>query len=198
MDLEEMKVAWKLVNENLAQQQATNSKLVRTIIREQSSGRFSRISRMEAINHIINWGLAIVLIIRCPLDNWLMKGSLGLYLLMISIFTLLSYQFMNKMRRVDIQRDTLVDTLKNIYDLKKYYYQYKKYGILTAGISIVPVILLVVRAFHGKNLFNHLALFGVPLLIGLVIGSVIAYYIYKNVYEKNLEEVELLIRDLEE
>jgi hypothetical protein len=197
MDLDEMKQTWSLMNEQLAQQELINKQLIRGMTKEQSLNRFNRILWMEAVNHIINWGLLVVILLRGSFDSFLLKGCLGLFTLMALALSILSYQFVQQLKEIDIQRNTLVTTLSQMCNLKQAYYQYKKRALGTMLISIFPVMLLVVKMVHHKNLLESLDIFGIPLVVGSVIGFGIAYWIYNNIYEKNLEEVTLLLQDLE-
>jgi hypothetical protein len=202
MDLEEMKVAWKLVNENLAQQQAINKKLLRGMLKEQGSNRFSQILRMEMINQLMNWGLLIIFFINCPLDEWFLSSSMIFFTLIVLLTSYLSHQLVIRINKVDIQRDSFIQTLENMYDLKKYYYKYKKNNIIITIIVLVPAIILGIKILEVKMVAYDLEIplenFILPCTLGGIAGAGIMYQMYRDVYEKNLEEVEELLQDLKE
>jgi hypothetical protein len=199
MDLDDMKETWMALNSKLDNQQIINEKLIKKITNEQSSNRLNKILRFEIGGHLLNWLFVLYLIPRYGmLDSVFLKISyFGIIILAIST-TYLSYVLYKKMAEVNIQKHTLVARLGAMASFKKYYYQYKKMGVGLSFLALIFVIPIVVKLVHHKDILDYLSYFLVPTLVGLVLGFGLLYIIYKQVYEKNIEEVELLLNDLED
>ena len=99
---------------------------------------------------------------------------------------------------IDIQKNTLINALDNMAIFKNYYYWYKKACLIGGYVSLFFIIPLVVKLRHKKDLLESLDIFLLPITIGVILGGILVVFMYKHIYEKNIEEVEDLLKDLGE
>lgn len=194
-----MKETWLNLNKKLEHQQVLNEKLIQQIANEKSENRLGKIVNFEIVGLVLNWGLFLYVLLRFPrLDSLFLQISAIVLFATITLLSYLSYLLYKKTTRIDIQKHQLVEVISSMADFKKYYYNYKKWASVISMIEIIVMVPILIKLIHNSNIFEHFWHFALPISIGLVIGFVLMFWIYKHLYEKNIEAVEMTLEDLKE
>ncbi len=199
MDIEEIKKNWSQINDELEKQKKFNTKMFSEITREKANNSLKKILNYEIAGGIVLVILILFIALRFNMLDTDVSLASGVIVIVISLLSLiLSGILMNKIIKVKFYEKPLVETIKDVSNLKVYYYKYKIATWINAVILAFTVIPVFIKIVHNKNIFEHFSYYIIPISIGLTIGIVIAYFIFKRLYEFNLTKVENLLKDLEE
>lgn len=195
MELDDLKKSWSDLNQKMDEQQRLNEKLLLQITQQQSNYRFNKIITFEIVGIILNWCVLLYVLLRFQqLDSsFLQVGAIGLGMMVVTL-TYLSCILYQKISKIDLVKQQMVEVIQHMSAFKKYYFQYKKWSIVLTSLEVFFLIPLIVKLVHHKNILEHLDLFAAPTIVGLVIGFGLLFVIYKRLYEKSIEEVEEMMR----
>jgi preprotein translocase subunit SecG len=195
MELEKMKTAWTSVDKRLKKQEVLNTRIVTEMLQNKSSRALSRLINFEA-------STAIVLLAAIPLCVWWMnvRGAdtffpkitmiAGIIICVIGL-VLTYYALRNYLTKIDFSG--------NIKDNMQYV---NKYGIFyrkmkMAGYFVIfPVIsLLLILSYYEFKVPAHL---WITLTVGLLLTIGVAIWIYKAIYDKNIQTIKESLAELSE
>ena len=199
MDIEEIKKNWSQINDELEKQKKINTEIFTQITKDKAKNSLRKILNYEIAGGIVLVMFIVFIALRFNMLDTSVSFASGIVAIVISLFSLiLSGILMNKIMKVKFYEKPLVETIKNVSNLKLYYYKYKIAVWINAVILAFSFIPVFIKIVHQKNIFEHFSYYIIPISIGLTIGIVIAYFIFKRLYEFNLSKVENLLKDLEE
>ena len=112
MDLDEMKLAWSDMSDQLEQQKKLTDDIIFKMTQEKSSSRLGRIITAESIGIIVSFvGLVYIALNFYKFDNWLeITGGIGTLALMI-LGIVFGLRIISKAKRIDLTKHDLNTTL---------------------------------------------------------------------------------------
>lgn len=199
MDIEEIKKNWNQINNELEKQRKFNAKMFSEIIKDKAKNSLNKILNYEISGAIVLFLMMLFVIFRFEmLDTSLTLAGGIISVIIIVLALILSGILIKKINRVKFYENTLAETIKDVSNLKIYYYKYKIASWINSIILALSFIPAFAKIVHGDNVFDHISHYIIPLSIGLPIGIIILYFIFKRFYEFNLTKVENLLKDIEE
>lgn len=198
MDLDKMKEIWSEMSDQLEKQKKLTNQIILKMTQERSKNRLNKLINFEIIGSIISMSLIILIVVNFDkLDNWLMLTAGIVSIIIFVVSTLMSLNFIKKAKKIDVVKNSYKQTLKDFATCYKTYQIHMKLSTIL-GIAMVFVFLPVMaKILSNKDVLSDLEEFWESLIACSIILPVVWYIIYKF-YSRNMEEVNRLLKDLEE
>ena len=197
MELEEMKNVWASVDERLKKQEMVNSRMVQEMLHKKSSKSLNWLANYEMFNMIVSL-LAIPLLVFLYNNYPVIFTNLSAKVIIVSgiVVCVLGaiwswYILKNYVMKMDFS--------KNIKDNMHYM---NKYNILIGKGKFVNYFIIIpfLTALLAWYYYEFKAPFSVwiLLLVFLAVVTAATYWIYKKIYEKNIQSIKKSLEELEE
>jgi hypothetical protein len=197
MNIEQMQQTWSELNKKLDDQKFLNEKILMKITSEQSKNRLNKISSFEIFSIIGMVILVIYILIRFDRLDTLTSRIGGIVTVSIALIAIISSIIaIAKISRIDIQENTVAQSLKAITEVKSFFFMYQLAGWTTGPILIFSSITVFVKLLHHKDIFAQAHFYLVLPTLALLITIPLSYLIYKRFYKKNIREVESMLDEL--
>jgi len=196
MNLENLKSEWSAMNDRMEKQEIFKEKMYRQMLNTKSDKSLNKMANMEVFN-------IVILLLTIPfwvwlfnvhhLENFLSVKFLSVAAIVISIFgiTLSFYTLKNYFMKIDFS-NKISD---NVHYLNKYNILYGKGKIISYFIIFPVFAILGIWCYYELKVPTHLWVF---LFVALTIGIASSYWIYKKVYEKNIQIIKKSLEELQE
>ena len=195
MELQELKNRWISVDERLKKQEVLNTRMVEEMLKNKSKGALSRLINFEAFT-------AIVLLAAIPLCIWGISVRfadtffpkitmiVGIAMCIIGL-VLTCYALRTYLAKIDFSGNIK----DNMQYVNKYSIFYRKMKM--AGYFVVsPVVsLFLILSYYEFNVTFHL---WALLIVGLLAATGVTIWIYKAVYDKNIQTIKESLAELSE
>jgi len=199
MNIEEIKNKWSQINNELDKQKKFNSELFEKMTKNSAKSSLQKILNYEIVSAVVLIMIILFTVLRFKMLDTSLTFVCGIILILIAIASLsLSGILFKKIKNVKFYEKTLSETIKDVSNLKIYYYKYKMMSWISSLFFVFAMLPVFVKLLHNRNIIDDFSLYIIPVGIGLIIGITLAYYIFKNLYEFNLSKVENLLKDLKE
>jgi hypothetical protein len=198
MELENMKVIWSEMSEQLDKQKRMTDEIILKMAHEKSSSRLGRIIRLEIFGVMVSIVMLLLLLVNFyKLDNWLnITGGIGTVLI-LCLGIGYSFKIIRLAQKIDVAKNSYGQTLQDFADLKKALGFYKKLSIAVNIIFPFFLLPVVFSLLLGKDLLADFSQFGRSLLICFALTPVVLYLLIKY-YRRNVSQVKDALKDLEE
>jgi glucan phosphoethanolaminetransferase (alkaline phosphatase superfamily) len=196
MELDELKNAWMVLDGQLKKNEILSKRLVQGKLHDKSNKSLSKLLNSEMFS-IITLLLAIPLCIwLCGLSrfaNTLFPRIVFVVVIVVSVFGIIGSWYILKyyLMKIDFSK-TVKD---NMYYVNKYIVVLKKGKILSYYIVIPAFSLLGILSYFELKAPFYLWVF---LLTALAIGIVVTYWIYKKIYDANIQSIQKSLEELKE
>ncbi|MFT5883887.1 MAG: hypothetical protein ACI9IP_000337 [Arcticibacterium sp.] len=202
IELEEMKKTWDELSAELVNQKKLTDAIILKMAHEKSKSSLDKLVRVETMG-----GMAMAIILVLGIIVFVANGTLDTWQLIlcalcsaaIFIFSgILSYDFIEKMKKVNILEDSLEDTKKHYNDFQKAHGLYKKVGVYTILPTMIFFIPVVLKVFIKMDVFANFSEAKTKLLEVVffsVLLSVPMLLIIFRSYKKNIKTTSEAIKD---
>jgi hypothetical protein len=196
MELDELKNTWTVLDEQLKKNETLNKQIIQEVLRKKSNKSLSRLINTNFVNLCI-WLLAI------PVSIWgyhywasfeilLFPKILFVAIGISSIFIVIwSYFPLKNLMKIDFSRN-LKD---NMYHIHKYAIMLKKEKI-TVYFGLIPIYYLLGGLCYYE--FNANFSLWTFLIVALFISITTTYWMYKRIYETNVQSIKKSLEELKE
>ena len=196
MELEELKNVWASVDERLKENEMLKKRMIREMLSNKSNKSLNRMVNIEMFN-------IIVLLLLIPFCAWAYNGLhfrnmfsltvILIFAIVISIFgiVLSCYTLKKYLLKIDFSKNIK----DNINLVNKYNIFYRK-GKMVNYFIIIPVVsLLCIWGYYELKVPFHL---WILLFASLTVAVAITYWIYKKIYDANIQSIEKSLEELKE
>lgn len=195
MELEELKNTWASVGERLKENGTLNKRLVQEMLSNKSNKSLNKLVNTEMFN-------IIVLLLALPPCIWLLNFRFGNFLfpkimfvvvIAVSIFGIVwgGYTLKKYLLKIDFSK-SIKD---NMYYVNKFAIYYRKSKTISYFVIIPVVSALGILSYYELKAPFHLWIF---LFVCLTIGVVTTYWIYKKIYDVNIQSIKKSLEELKE
>ncbi len=195
MELEELKNVWTSVDERLKENEMLNKRMVQEMLNNKSNKSLNKLVNTEMFN-------IIVLLLALPLCIWLLNFRFGNFLfpkimfvvvIAVSIFGIVwgGYTLKKYLLKIDFSK-SIKD---NMYYVNKFAIYYRKSKTISYFVIIPVVSALGILSYYELKAPFHLWIF---LFVCLTIGVVTTFWIYKKIYDVNIQSIKKSLEELKE
>ena len=195
MDLDELKNAWASVDERLKGSEMLNKRIVQEMLSDKSNKSLNKLVNYEMFN-------VIVLLLAIPLCIWLLNTRFINFLfpkilfvttIIISVVGIIlgGYTLKEYLLKIDFSKNIK----DNMYYLNKFIIYYRKMKMTTYCIIAPVVCLFCALSYYELKAPFHLWIF---LFAALIVGVLLTYWIYKKIYDVNIQSIQKSLEELSE
>ncbi|MCL1937882.1 MAG: hypothetical protein FWF52_05755 [Candidatus Azobacteroides sp.] len=196
MDLEELKNTWMALDEQLKKNEVLNKQIVREMLYKKSNKSLNWLVNMEFMG-------TILLLFTIPLCFWLYNAPIyknitapKILFLVAIIFAILGviwyfYKILKYLLRIDFS----MNIKDNIQSVNEYAILIKKEKFVSYFIVIPVLSLLGIWGYY--ELHANLLLW-ILLTVALIFATLMTYWLYKKIYDANIQSIKKSLEELEE
>ncbi len=199
MELEEMQKAWSQMSTALENQKQLTDELIMKMAQKEYTSKINKVLRAESVGALICFAtIAYVIINYTKFQTWQSQVCAIILVLTLLTMSIGSLFLLKKMKQIDLQKDTLSDTVVKYSRYKKLTIQFQKASILVGFFVLFAASAVFSVLFNGKDMFLDIELSKmiVPMIIGVLIFGFIAY-LGGKFYGKSLKEAQTVLEDLD-
>ena len=195
MELDELKNTWTVLENQLKKNETLNQQLMREMIHKKSHKSLNRLINIEFVN-IILWLLVIPFFIwiyqRPDFAHLISTKILSVTTILMSILALiLSFNGIKNLLKIDFPK-SIKD---NILYLNKYQIIVKRDKFFTYFVFTPILSLLAMYCYYEFKAKLTLWIF---MIVALVIAVVITYWMYKKLYDANIQDIKKSLEEMKE
>jgi len=203
MDLEELKLNWKSLDEKIMVSQKLNEKMIRSMLKDQSKSTVYKIRnrlRRLALFFAFIFILFIAILAGNPFDytHWYEYFPAVSYtLLLVAGLEIVVREFFS-VSKITLEQNNLRESLSRIIVLHASYKTVmERIWKISLVIGFLLGISLMVRNFEKYGLAKSL-LFIVGNAVTVILAYLLAKKIFKKIPDRNLEELKTTLAELDE
>ena len=152
MELEEMKLLWDSMSEELEKQKKLTDKLIIEMTQQKYKNSLQRISIPETIGAIICYTFAIIILMNFEkYDHWFLILCAVLSLIILLFLPIFSLRAVSKMKRINIIKNSYKKTISQYTTGKKEFLLVGKFGIYV-GIPMIFLNAIIFAKIMGKDI----------------------------------------------
>jgi hypothetical protein len=196
MELDELKNTWMVLDEQLKKNELLNKRLVQEMLSNKSNRSLNKIINTELIGIIILLLVSpiwIWLLNYRPYESFLFTKILSITGIVVTIFGIIWGIYTLKKYLLKIDFSNCIK--ENLQYVNKYDIYYRKGKMLNYYIIIPVLFLLGILVYYELKANLFLWVF---LVVAYIIGIVITYWMYKKVYDSNIQSIQKSLEELEE
>lgn len=195
MELDELKNTWAALDERLKQNESLNTRLVKDMLETKSNKSLSKILRIEIFG-------AVVLLTIAPFTLFLSDAKFNktdntiwsIFLVSMSFYCLLNFTWQTFKIYNLMKVDLSAVVSDNIRIMSKYNIWIKREKlVMWISMPLIGVLCTYLYAQLNANLFLW-----VFLTCAFIFATLVTYYQYKKVYDKNINSILKSLDELKE
>ena len=199
MELDEMKMLWNSMSEELENQKKLSAKLIIDMTRQKYSNRLGKISFYETLGAIVCFSMAAWLLINFhKLDNWYMITCGSVTLVTLILLPVSSLTTLQKMKNLDVGNMTYKETLLKFTRYRERFLLVQRLGIFLAVGLVITSLPVASMIMKGKDIFaenSNVLFFYIPAM--LVFLLVFGRYGYTH-YARITKSAEQILSELQD
>lgn len=198
MELEDLKQAWgdydKKLNDNLK----TNKELLKRMILDRANLAVRVPKNYEYFSLVINF-LFLLYVVRATIDyvtdiKILVSGILSSVWLVVAV--VLTFGKLKVLTNIDFYAQSILEIQKQFILIQKKYMSYKRFELFSFPLIVIVLIPVVGMAAYGFNFFQSPVRYAIGAVLAMGLGYPIAFWIYKNWYDKKLLDANKFLEEL--
>jgi hypothetical protein len=194
MELDELKNTWMVLEKKLNKTEILNKQLVQEMLHKKSNRSLSRLINMDTFN-LICWFLTIPVSVWCyrlpRFENFVYPKILFAALLFISIpIAIWGCYHLVQLMKIDFSKSIK----ENMHRVNQYAIAIKKEKIVT----YVCMFLFYILGIACYKEINANDLYWYFLVVAFIIGFVLVKWIYKRIYDTNIQAIKKSLEELKE
>jgi len=193
MELQEMKNVWASVDARLKENEMLNKRIVQEMLHKKSN---------KSLSWLVNYDVVgiVVLLVGIPLCIYaysihsLISAKITITVILVSIILGIiwyCYKLKSSLINIDFSKN-IKDSLSHI---NRYNILLKREKIISYSIIIPLFSLLAIWYYYSAKMSFHS---WTVLFAALIVGTVVTYWSYKRIYEKNIQSIKKSLEELEE
>jgi len=194
MELHELKNTWTVLDEQLKKNEMLNKQIIQEMLQKKSNRSLSRLINIDFIGFIV-WLMAIPAAIwgyHLPrFENFIFPKILFVSIIPMALIGLIFYSYRLKyLIKIDFSKGVK----DNMYCLNRYI-------IMLKQEKISAFILFPIFAILGALCYYELKadlFYWTFLAVGIAIGVLISYWMFKRIYDANIQSIKQSLEELEE
>ena len=195
MELSELKNTWVVLEEQLKKNEMLNKQIIQEVLQKKSSKSLNRLINIDFVGLVVML-LAIpacIWLYNIPwLENILSTKIFSIVMTVICILAAIWYAYkLNYMMKINISNNVK----DNMYCVNKYAIMLKKEQLATY-FGLLPIVALL-GAFCYYELKASFSLW-VFLIVALTVGIVGEYWLYKRLYDTNIQSIKKSLDEMKE
>ena len=198
MEMDELKNAWALVDKRLKENEMLNKRIIQGMLSDKSSKSLNKLVNIEMFSifmllpviPLCIWFLSDP---RLSFENFLFPKIMFVAGIVLSIFGIVwgGYTLKKYLLKIDFSK-SVKDNMRHV---NKYTIYYRK-GKMLNYFFIIPVVsLLCILSYYELKTPFYLWIF---LLVCLTTGIAITYWMYKKVYDANIQSIQKSLDEIRE
>ena len=198
MDLDEMKLAWSEMSQQIEQQKKLTNDIILKMTQEKSSSRLNRIVVMESFGVLMT---AVILVVIAKnfgrLENWVeIAGGIGT-LGILTFAVVFGIRLIRQARGINLFKQSFTETLKRFNAFTKILGFYKRISIIINAASPLFMFPVAFGMFTEIDLLEDptAGLYG---LIGAAVFVPLVLYLVIRFYKSNISTVRRAFNEYEE
>jgi MFS family permease len=199
MELETMKSLWQAHEKELKKMSTLNERLVDHIIRDRTCSALEKIKNAEyLLASVTLFGFVLFALMAGQLDGRPEMIISYLIVIFALITTLIWSAFKIKwLSAIDISTEGVSDTAVKIQRFQFFIIRERLLSVLSVFIIAPAAYILVFQWVRHERAFDHLAFSLLEVGIGLVLGILFTFIIYRRVYLNNLNSIIANLKETE-
>jgi len=186
MELDDLKEVWASVNERLKENEMLNKRMVQEMLSNKSNRSLNKLVNTEVFNIVVLLSVMplCIWLLSCRFQNFLFPKIMFLVVIVISIFGIIwgGYTLIKYLLKIDFSKSVK----DNMFYVNKFAIYYRK-GKMVNYLVIIPVIsLLGILSYYELKATFYM---WVSLSVGLIIGIGITYWMYRRIYDANIQSI---------
>ena len=199
MEIEEMKVLWSDLSDQLNQQKKLTNDIIMSMTQEKYINKFRTISKYETIGACICFAIVIYVLANFgALDTWFLK-TCGIFTAgFLCIQPILTLRTLSNIKRLNILDKTYSETLVSYTKAKTNLLKAQQFGIFGSFVFMFTSSPVLVKILTNKDFYSVEHNVWAYLLMGItvVLAIVVCRWGYKH-YQRITHSAEELIKGLE-
>ncbi len=197
MDLDEMKITWGEMSNEIDKQKKLTDKLIIIMTQEKYNNTLKRISIPETIGTVICFVMVLLIVFNFDkLGTWYLQLSGLLSVAILIVLPILSLRSIKKMNSINISKNNIKQTMLEFNKGKQQFKLVQKLGFYMSFIMLIISLPVAGKLMNNKDLFldEKVWLWYIPFgVIGLYF---FAKWVFKY-YMNSTSEAENILKDLE-
>jgi len=154
MEIEEMKILWSEMSDQLEQQKKLTNEIIMNMTQERYTNKFKTISIYETIGAVICYGVAIgVLVNFGALDTWYLKACGVFTLTFLFVLPILVLRALSRIKRLNITDKNYKETLISYTKAKTNLLRLQQFGIAGSFFLMFAVAAVSSKMWSNKDFF---------------------------------------------
>ncbi len=197
MELEEMKSLWEDMSLEMENQKKLTDSMIVKMTESRYHNKINRIVLPEGFGSFVCYVLVFVVIVSFhKLDNWYLRTSGIVTVLILGIMPILSFRALRSLRSVNILTNNYKESLLQHSKGKIRFVQLQKLNFYLGALLFVVVLPVMVKLFGGSDLFKT-----TYLIYWYAAGFPFFYWFTKwvfNYYTKTVSRAENILKELQD
>ena len=195
MELEEMQKTWSDLSAELEKQKVLTHKIIMEMTKRKYRGKFSGFIKYEGIGAIVCLVAALLLALNFnSLDTWYFQAMGITALLLLTVLPVLVLRSLNRIKSIDILRDSYKDVLAEYARARKHLLGVQRAGIYLSFVFAAISLPLAGKLINNRDIFQETTWFWylAGMMVFLLVFSRWAY----GKYQRAVDSAEALLGEI--
>lgn len=154
MEIEEMKILWSEMSDQLEQQKKLTNEIIMNMTQERYTNKFKTISIYETIGAVICYGVAIDILVNFgALDTWYLKACGVFTLTFLLVLPILVLRALSRIKRLNITDKNYKETLISYTKAKTNLLRLQQFGIAGSFFLMFAVAAVFSKMWSNEDFF---------------------------------------------
>ena len=180
MELEEMKILWTTVSENIDNQSLLTDNQIIDMTKEKYHKRIQKISTYETLGAVACFGMALGIVLNMDkLDTWYLVFAGIISLIILVLVPLLTLTALWRMERIDIQANQMKETLIEFSKRRNHFLFMQRLGIYLSFLLMLTALPVAGKIMSNKDILMDSSVWQWYIPAGVVFLFLFARWGYK-------------------
>ena len=199
MEIDELKTVWAKYDKKLTENLKLNGELLRKMNLDKSKREMNTPLNSEIMGVVIG-GIFLAFFLSATLRfsgefKFFISGILTNAICII--ITALSIKKIKLLSSIDYYNSSIVDLQKSILNFKRILIQYKKVELIGGFFLAIVMSPILVKALRNVDVYTNPWRYAGAAIFALIVGYPIGIWMYKNWYEKKIQNTEQFLKEIE-
>ena len=198
MELDDLKGAWAQYDKKLSENLKFNEDLFKKLNLDKSRREMNAPLYYE-MGAVIISGVSLIIV-----TSWSIQFGKNPVYLISGVLSILSFIIMlvfasakvKLLVNIDYYNSPVIELQKALYSFKEKYFKLKRLEFILFPFYIVFLMPICAKGLQNFDLVSHPTRFIIAVVLSVVIGFPVAFWINKHMYEKNLKNTTDFLREL--
>lgn len=198
MELEELKSKWFEMSQEFEKQKELTTYVILNMAKHRSNSIFRSLLNFEKLGIGISSAMLIYIFSNLEkLNDWLSLTGAISTVIILAAGVVMSVILIKRIQDVDIVRKDYKSTLLDINRIKKFQYSIKWISLFLAPVLALSILPTLASTWFNKSLLSDLEEYWESLIPGLLLIPVV-WYLISRFYAKKINEINDLLKDIEQ